>query len=137
MVLRLLPDVEALCVDYLKAHASIVALTTGRVSPELPARPAFPYLTVSLVAGTEVIGDHLDESLIQLAAWANDKTAANLLIRTARAALLEAPESSHARGVITGVRTLVTPHWFPDDVATPARPRYLCDMGVTVHPHLL
>lgn len=136
MALRLLPDCEALAVAYLKAHASVVAQVAGRVSTELPPGPTFPLVTISLVTGTEVVREHLDESVLSVAAWADSKVTANLVIRTVRAALLEMPQSQ-SRGVVTRVRTLIPPRWFPDDTVTPPRPRYICDMGLTAHPHPL
>lgn len=137
MVLRLLPDTEALLIEYLLAHASVAALVGSRVSTELPASPTFPCLTMTLVSGSEIVRQHFDESLVQLSAWADTKVSASLLIRTARAAMLEAPDAEHDRGVVTAVRTLVAPRWFPDDSVVPPRPRYLSDLGVFVHPHLL
>lgn len=137
MVLRLLPDIEALCVDFLDSHASITAMVGSRVSPELPAGPTFPYLTLSLITGDEIVGEHFDSSLIQLAAWGDTKTSASLLIRTARAVMLTAPDADHARGVVTAVRTVVAPRWVPDDSVAPPKPRYLADLRVWHHPHLL
>lgn len=137
MVLRLLPDTEALLVDYLLAHSSVAALVGTRVRTDLPADPIFPCLTLTLVSGDEVVRQHFDESLVQVTAWAERKQAASLLIRTARAVLLEAPDAAHARGVVTGVRTLVAPRWFPDDSVAPPLPRYISDLGVFVHPHPL
>lgn len=137
MVLRLLPDVEALTVSYLAGHASIAALVGSRVSTELPAAPTFPCLTVGLVTGDEIVRTHFDSSLVQVTAWGESKTSANLLIRTARAVMLDAPDADHARGVVTAVRTLVGPRWFPDGTVTPPQPRYLCDLAVYCHPHAL
>lgn len=137
MVLRLLPDTEALTVAYLTSHASVAALVGSRVSTELPAEPIFPCLTVALITGTEVVREHFDQALVQALAWADTKVAANLLIRTARAALLAMPDADHDRGVVTAVRTLVGPRWFPDDSVSPPQPRYHADFGVWLHPHLL
>lgn len=137
MVLRLLPDTEALLVEYLLSHASVAALVGTRVRTELPAEPIFPCLTLTLISGSEIVRQHFDESLIQVTAWAERKQDASLLIRTARAALHEAPDVDHDRGVVTGVRNLVAPRWFPDDSVAPPLPRYLFDAGVFVHPHPL
>ncbi len=138
MVLRLLPDVEALTVAYLLAHSSIAALVGTRVSAELPPNPVFPCVTLTLITGTEVVRQHFDESVVQAMAWDDDRQGANLLGRTLRAALLEMPDSDHARGVVTHVRTLAGPRWFPDDSVAPPQPRYHAgDFGVFVHPHPL
>lgn len=137
MPLRLAVDTEALAVDWLRAHASVSALVGTRVATELPAAPAWPFLTVSLVAGVEKFPEHLDEQYLDLQAWGATKASANLLIRTARAALIEARFGSHARGVVTDVRTISTPRWMPDDAVSPPRPRYLAELSLTAHPHLL
>ena len=137
MPLRLLVDVEALAVDHLRAHASVAALVGTRVATELPASPTWPFLTVSLVGGIEKLANHLDEQYLDVMAWADSKTSANLLIRTARAALIEARTTSHARGVVTDVRTSSTPRWMPDDAVDPPRPRYHASFAVTCHPHPL
>lgn len=136
MPVRLLPDVEALVVECERAHTSITALVGTRVATELPAGVG-QALTVLLVTGEELIRDHLDEQIVQLSAWGGTKAEANLLVRTARAVLLAAPDSTHARGVVTHVRTVAPPRWLPDDTISPTRPRYIADMGVTVHPHPL
>lgn len=137
MALRLLPDIEALLVEYLKAHASVTAQVAQRVSTELPRSPTFPLVSLNLVTGSEIVREHLDESVVDVFAWADEKAPANLIIRTVRAALIEAPSAPHPRGVVTSVRTLVVPRWFPDDTTPRPRPRYHASFGVTFHPHPL
>jgi len=137
MPLRLIPDDEALAIDYLDSHASITALVGTRVSTQLPASPTFPYLTVQSAAGIEKDANHLDEAYLDLLAWANSKADAKLLIRTARAALLDAPNTTHSRGVVSHARTTLTPRWLPDESINPPRPRYVTTVALTIHPHLL
>lgn len=137
MVLRLLPDTEALTVDYLLAHTSVAALVGTRVTTELPAEPIFPCITVSLVANEERVRKHFDAALVQVLAWGERKADASLLIRTTRAALHEMPDADHDRGVVTAVVTLAGPRWLPDDSVAPPQPRYHCDVAVYLHPHLL
>lgn len=137
-----MPSAEALVVEYLKADASIAALVGTRVSTELPSTPTFPLLTVTLFGGIEKLPRHLHDSYVQLLAWGRSsdqggKADADLLIRTAQAVMLEADTVAHSRGVVTYVRTVQDPRWFPDDAVTPSRPRYLCEVSVTVHPHPL
>lgn len=134
MTLRLQVDVEALAAEHLRAHASIAALVGARVGTQLPGPPGptWPYLTVTMVAGVEKVADHLDESYLDVFAWADRKDDANVLIRTARAVLIEARTATHDRGVVTNVRTISPPRWLPDPIDD--RPRYLCTMALTVHP---
>lgn len=142
MVLRLLPDVEALVSEYLLAHASVSAQVGTRVKNELPAAAVgsesfFPCITFALVDADEVVRQHFDGALVQVMAWGNTKASASLTMRTARAALLEMPDADHDRGVVTSVRTLVGPRWFPDGTVAPPKPRYHADFRIHVHPHLL
>jgi hypothetical protein len=134
---RLLPDVEALVVAWLKAHPSVSALVGTRVATELPAAPAWPFLTVTQIGGNELIADHLDDQYLQLMSWGDSKGQANLLIRTARAALIELRGENTSRGVVTDVRTTFTPFWQPDDSVSPPRPRYRCDFSLVCHPQPL
>lgn len=134
MTLRLMPDVEALVGDYYRGHASITALVGTRVSTTVPAQGT-DGLQLTLVTGNEIVRTHLDEQIIDVAAWDTTKEQANLLIRTARAVLLEASRADHVRGVVTHVRTVITPRWLPDDSVNPPRPRYVGTFGVFVHPH--
>lgn len=134
MPLRLMPDVEALTVAYLKAAASVQAIVGSRVASERPV--TLPAVTVLLVTGTEKMREHLDEHVLQIDAWATDKATASLLARTTRAVLLRAPEVPHARGVVSHVRTVTPPRWFPD-TADNQRPRYITEMAVTIHPNPL
>ena len=137
MPLVLIPDVEALAIGYLKAHASITPLVGTRVSSVLPANPTYPYLQVILVAGVEKSPGHLDEAYLQVDAWGTTRDEANLLIRTVRAVLLVSPTVTHTRGVVAYARTVSPPRWVPDDTVTPPRPRYTIDLSMSLHPHLL
>lgn len=141
MVLRLLPNVERLCVDWLRTHDSISALVGTRVHTELPplaeGAPLRDTLTVSLPDTTELVPRHFDRSLVQLLAYGETKASANLLIRTARAVMLDMPDADHDLGVVTAVRGFVGPRWLPDDSVSPPHPRYHADFGVWVHPHPL
>lgn len=146
MALRLLPDVEALTIAYLRGQTAITTLVGTRVYTRLPKTPIWPLITVAIVAGTERIADHLDEVVIQIDAWgfidtdpgvpANTDHAiqAHLVARTARAVLLLAPLVAHSRGVVSHVRTIRPAQPLPDTTYSPARPRYSLDMAVTVHP---
>src|SRR5688572_28155442 len=115
MTVRLLPDVEALVVDHLRAHASVSALVGTRVSTKLPPNPTLPAVTVRTFGGVELVATHLDEQYVQIHAWHTSEVAALTLARTVRAALIEARTTSHARGVVTDVRTVLLPQSDPDE----------------------
>lgn len=130
--IRLLPDVEALTVNRLRASADVTALVGQRVGTTL-YDGLTPALKVTLVSGDERVRDHLDAPRVQVDAYGGTKADANDLARTARAALV-AVSGAFAEGVVTAVRTLVTPWWNPDSGFEPPRPRYSFDVELTVHP---
>ena len=134
MALRLLPDTEALVIAYLKAQPSVVAMAAQRIATKVNA--VLPSLRVSLITGREIVREYLDESHVQIDAYADDSVEALLLARTTRAVLLAAPNAEHTRGVVTHVRTINPPFWSPDTTNND-QPRYITEMGLVVHPHPL
>lgn len=136
MAIRIIPDSLMLAIDYMKVHASVISLVGTRVSPELPPNPTYPYLTVTMMAGVEKDAGHLDEAYLDIFAWANTPNDASVLCRTARAVMLDAHLVSHARGVVSRPRTVMTPRWLPDDV-NPPKPRWACTVAFSIHPHPL
>lgn len=135
MPVRTLPDVEAVVTAHLRASAEVQDLTGGgapRVGTELYAGDTAA-LKVTLISGEERLARHLDAARIQLDAYGGTKAQARTLIATARAVLVEMP-STHAGGVVTDIRTLVTPWWNPDTGFEPARPRYTADLEIVLHP---
>lgn len=143
-MLRLPVDAKVLTIDYLRTHASVMSIAGNRVSDR--ARSGFPQVTVSTFGGREVVAPggvvvHLDEIQIQVDCWAetidgptNNQTTAQLLAHTVRAALLDMANASHARGVVTRVRTITPPMDFADELN---RARVRAEYGVFVHPHAL
>jgi hypothetical protein len=141
MAIRIMPSSEQLAVVYAKAHTSLHA-TLGaapntRVATELPPNPTYPFLTISLAAGIEKDPGHLDEYYLDVLAWADTKTAADLLIRTARAVFMDTHLATHTRGVVSNPRTVLLPRWFPDLSVNAPKPRYLCTIALTIHPPIL
>ena len=133
MPLRLLPDVERAVVQFLRASSDVSALVSQRVSTELPGSPTYPYVTVRLITGAEIIREHFDAQQIQVDCWADSKASAALLARTVRAAVLTMRSATHDQSVVTQVVTLTTPSWLPDTEVTPPRPRYTFDVQVFIH----
>jgi hypothetical protein len=133
LALRVLPSVERLVVEYLRASTDVQALVNQRVSTSLPSSPTFPYVTLLLVSGGELARNHLDVVTLQVDAWGGTREQADVLIRTVRAAMLQMP-GVHDGAVVSAVVTLVTPRWNPDDTVEPPKARYTCDMQVVLHP---
>jgi hypothetical protein len=135
VTLRVMPDSIALVLGVLRSHPSITALVGSRVHTSLPATTAWPLITVGgVVAGVEKIPGHLDEVYIDVQAWSDNDSQANLVARTARA-VLTASAGSHSRGVVTHVRAVTPERSLPDPVNN--RPRWVVTMGLTIHPHPL
>jgi hypothetical protein len=130
--LRLQVDVERLAADYLRGRTEISAIVGTRVSNALPKTPTYPYLIGSRFGG---VADHLawlDRARLQFEAWGTSKGNANLLARTALAALHEMPLATHALGVVTNVAQELGLTWSPDE--TTDQPRYVFGVAVYLHP---
>lgn len=132
------PNIESLLVDYLSDDVTVGGLATGGIGTELPAGDlGLPRLTLELLPGSVVDADtaHVWRLPIQLAGWAprTGKAQARDLTHEGLRALLEAPEATHALGVVTAARVELSPWWNPDvdtDLA-----RYMTTVGVFAHRH--
>lgn len=134
MPLRLIPLADKIAVAWLAAHSEVTAIFGTRIATALDPNPTFPFLTVTLYAGAEKSQRNLDEQYLQLDSWGLTRAGAAAGIAIARAALIEAPSGSHTGAVVSHVRTVSTPRWMPDDTVTPPRPRYMCELAVSIHP---
>lgn len=135
MTVTLLPDIERLLSQFLRDQDEIDTLVDDRVYTALPKDPTWPLLLVRRVAGAPRLSRplHVDAPIVQLDAYADTKAAAHELMATARAVIAERVEGTHALGVVSGV-TFGSMSWLPDPSYTPARPRFVGDMTLTVHP---
>lgn len=135
--MKVLPDAEALVVNYLLSVSEVEAVVDDRIGTELPDEVFYPYLVVSRVPSLQAVRRHLDAAEIQVDAWAETKAEANDLARTAHAALLDMSgtlDDGLGGGVVTGVDETVGIGWLPDPSTD--RPRYLFQMTVYMHPPL-
>jgi hypothetical protein len=137
--LHLLPDVEALVIQYLLTVDEVTEITDTHIGSRLPKTPTFPRLVVTRVGGTAgTIPAHLDEARVQIDAWADlaeengGKRQAHDLARTAQAAMYDMVNAVHEDAVVTDVEGVLGPLWAPDDKTR--RPRYIVDMIVRLHP---
>lgn len=135
--LRLLPDVEKLVIHYLLSVDELADLVDDRIGSRKDG--PFPRVTVTRLGGSAgPIPAHLDAARIEVEAWANHakegggKGSANLVARTAQAAMYEMVNASHEEGVVTDVECVLGPSWVPDQVTD--RPRYILSFIVRVHP---
>lgn len=129
--LRILGDVELLCVEWLKSHPAVDAEVGQRVWTSFPKQPTFPAIRLFRVGGTPTIEQHLDVARIQVEAFATSKYDARLVAATAQAALHVMP-GVYAEGVVTCVEDALGLVWAPDPPTN--RPRYHFDVFVYIHP---
>lgn len=130
----MIPDAEALVSEYLRDDDAVAALVEDRVYTAIPKTPEWPLLMVRRVSGSPVTSRplHLDAAVLQLDAYGGTKKQAQTLVETARAALAEL-EGTHGSAVVSGVQ-FGPMSWLPDADYAPARPRYVADVTVFVHP---
>lgn len=135
MTVTLLPDVEALVSQFLRAQDEITDIVGDRVYTAIPKSPQFPLLRLQRVGGFPVTQQplHLDAPTLQFDAYGGSKADAQELAATARSVLALRLEGVHDLGVVTGVR-FGSMSWLPDPDYTPAKPRYVLDATVLLHP---
>lgn len=132
-----LPDVEQLVIDYLRASTEVGTEVGDRVWPEKPADPpAEPYVLVQRLGGSVAVPRRLDAGRVQIDVYGGSRFACHRAARAIRAAMWEAHKATHAVGVVTGVEEESGPSWLPDPVDTAGRrkPRYTQSLIVFAHP---
>jgi hypothetical protein len=127
MTLTLIPDVEKLCADHLRAHADIVALNT-RIRVTTPPDKSTSWVLITKINSPQVNSpDHLVQFLVQFDCYAGATGGVpevNTLERTVRAALGELPNA--------GVEILGGPRSVDTDLE-PARDRVTLDAYIYAH----
>lgn len=137
MAIRLAVDIEKLVIDYLLDVDEVTDIVDDRIGSKRDA--PYPRLVIGRVGGNRrSTAGWVDRARIQVEAWTDvppegSKPAANLLARTAEAALLDIVNHFHEAGVVTNAQSVLGPVWQPDPKT--ARPRYIVDVIVGVHPH--
>lgn len=131
MATPVLPDIEALAIDWL----ADAAIFTGGVHGAFPTSPTYPLATVVRIGGPPPEPRWLDSATLQLDVWAATKAAARDTAATALARLLDMAgtiDTGTVSGVVTGVNVYQGLRWFPDEITE--QPRYSCTVAVTAHP---
>lgn len=135
--LRLLADIEKLVIQHLLTYSELEDLVGDRIGSKKDG--PYPRLTITRLGGSPTPQPaHLDSARIQVEAWGDHakdgggKGQANLVARTAQAAMHDMVNVSHEEGVVTDVQCILGPSWVPDQLTD--RPRYLLDFIVRVHP---
>jgi hypothetical protein len=130
MTLRVMPDVEAIAIAYLRD----LEVTYGRIYGRIPAEPEFPLQTVTLAPSQVVAEFYLYGGALDITAWSPSKSEARDECAVALAALADPGfRGDHPPfGVVTGVAERVGMQWLPDPDTGHAR--YLAQVVVYAHP---
>ena len=135
---ELLPDAERLVSAWLRTRPAVTALVAQRVYTTWPhARPVDtkqPLLLVQRVGGIPPFSRPLvlDEAELQLDAYGGGKHAAHLLtVIVCRELVHGLTDAVTPDGVVHGV-TIGPKRWLPDESFSPARPRYVTDVTLTL-----
>jgi hypothetical protein len=134
--LALLPDVERLVSNFLRANARVSALVGERVYTVFPAKVGnAPLALVQRVGGDPPLSVPLvvDSAQLQVDAYGGPKAAAFELAATIRAELARLEDEVRPEGSVSAVR-FASLRWLPDETFSPPRPRYLFDVTLTVRP---
>ena len=133
MSVTVLPDAEALVISYLESQSPITSLVSNRVYGDMPASPAFPLILVRRIGGLARWPHYLDQPSFQLEAYGRNRAEASQVARVAHAVLKDMPQE-HSRGVVSSVQDSLGLTWQPDPTYSPAKPRYLFGVVLTLHP---
>lgn len=140
MTTALLPDVEAVLIDYLNSNSEVNALVSGRVYAEPFDKVVRPFLTVLRIGGRSGTPHWIDTAQVEISGWSKDRSGvsgrqeARLICETALAALHEIPPvDTYNDAVIANVADSTGPRSIPDRVA--GLPRFVAEVFVTLHPY--
>jgi hypothetical protein len=127
-------DVERLLVAKLLTDTPLTTLVGTRISTEVPASPTFPLVTLKLITTSGDFPHWLENALIQADSWGGTRQQANDVACTLQAAMKRAEgTTASGLGVVSGVEPSGR-SWQPDATVTPARPRYVSQFRVYLHP---
>lgn len=132
----MIPDLEAVIGNYLRADAGVSAIVGDRVVGEPPGSHGLPWAMVALLdapAFAEDPADHAIEALLQIDCYAGTgrKGEASRLARAVRAALADIADHEHVGATISGAR--ISSRWLPDTAFEPVRARYIVTATVWAH----
>jgi hypothetical protein len=111
------------------------AASTGagtRVYSSIPKSPTWPLITLQRIGGMPVDKHRVDRASIQIAVWADTKSAAHDIAQEARVAILRMEGTTPNGAVIAGVTDQLGMTWQPDPVTQ--RDRYIFGMMLVIHP---
>ena len=127
----LLPDVESMVVEFLKANSAVDAIASGRVYGELPPQVVFPAVAVLLVSDDVPIEWRLTGTWVQVDCFGTTRLEARTLARVAHSQLV-AWTGVVSGGVISSVSTIIGVRHIGEPIDN--RPRYQFAVRVHAHP---
>lgn len=130
MTFPVLPDAEAVLVDFLATHPALAPLHGGRVGTELQA--TLTCLQVTALGGQQP-WPWEGTPEFQISSWGGTKAEASELDRATCSAVFELLSfTPSGGGRVTGVALRLAALWSPDDQT--GRPRYRSDVALTIYP---
>ncbi|MEV7235380.1 hypothetical protein AB0N06_15775 [Streptomyces sp. NPDC051020] len=126
------PDVERLVVDFLKNRTELTGTTVDN-RPPAGFDGTQKVLLVSRAGGTWIDDLNLDKPLVDLEAYAADKTVAHGIALAARACVYELVGTTYGTAFVTDVDEADGPRWLPD-YNRPAGSRYLTTLRISIRP---
>jgi hypothetical protein len=130
-----LVDVEALVSQYLRSQSEVTAYVGQRVYTSLPESKTFPLVRIVRIGGAPKMSRPLvvDSAHLQIDVFGGSKATALDAIDAIREELAKVVDEDPVQplGVVCGVR-FGPLAYLPDESFTPAKPRYLLDVTVTV-----
>ncbi|WP_420034361.1 hypothetical protein ACN2WE_19185 [Streptomyces sp. cg28] len=126
------PDVERLVVDFLKNRAELAGTTVDNRPPS-GFDGTQRVVLVSRTGGTWIDDLYLDHPVVDLEAYAADKTVAHTIALAARACVHELAGTAYGTAFVTDVTEVEGPRWLPD-YNRPAASRYLTRLQLSIRP---
>jgi hypothetical protein len=125
-----LPDLETKLVVYLKTYVALTAITSTRISTQLPPNPVFPSLRLQRIGGTPDRFGY-DHPIIQFDCYGTTDMTAFAVVEKTFKAVMELPYVAPVQGtVVIGSADPTTPiNYLPDtarqDTQGKPQPRYI------------
>ena len=145
MTVTLLPDIERLLSNYLRANSDVTALVgtniytvmpknaAGDPSKSIPAK--FPLVRLTRISGAPIFSLPLrfDQARIQIDCYGGSKQLAWQTAATIAAVIADGFVGTHTEGVVSDAQ-IGTLQDLPDDTFDPAQPRWILDVVITARP---
>jgi hypothetical protein len=138
--LSLIPDVEQLLWEFLRADADVTALVDPtRIVGHTPPDTGAAWVRIRRIGGIPPFERPfvLDQARVQFDVYGGTKSQAYRLAATIRAACSARLVGAHSEGVVTGMQWLTLLYLPDEDVETQGggpRPRYVFDMLPYIKP---